>query len=281
MTNLFKILTDLYVYRNKELEAIFRDYRRQQPADNSHSNMISYMTMFPSNRNEAREQIRSIINHSDNEARVASIINSSLTKDGQTKLFTHLLNNAGRPIEELIADFESGKEDLMTLFTGVPHWRVVVDEARQSAVECQKKTEGRYDIYLYNPNTEERRLIDFPSVDSKIIYLWFLIHPQTVFTTITLRQNIDNISKLMRIAFFSSSDEMATRLKAPKKEGENRDGFEKFWLDHKGKANKAVRDALDGADMPEWYTIGDRNDTALSLPHSCIDLPHNNQLSMI
>ena len=136
---------------------------------------------------------------------------------------------------------------------------------------------GRYDVFLQQSSTNERELIDFPTKESKIIYLWMLVHTRQELSRRDIIMSMEEIYRICDLCYYGTYFELREKINA--KELKNgRDGFDQFWLQHKPKANASVLLALDKQDIAEWYTIEydkKKEVSSLSLPVNFISLPES------
>ena len=147
----------------------------------------------------------------------------------------------------------------------------------QKKVGTRMNNMGRYDVFLQQSSTNERELIDLPTKESKIIYLWMLVHTRQELGRRDIIMGMEEIYRICDLCYYGTYFELREKINA--KELKNgRDGFDQFWLQHKPKANASVLLALDKQDIAEWYTIEydkKKEVSSLSLPEHFISLPES------
>lgn len=136
---------------------------------------------------------------------------------------------------------------------------------------------GRYDVFLQQSSTNERELIDFPTKESKIIYLWMLVHTRQELSRRDIIMGMEEIYRICDLCYYGKYYELIEKINANEVKN-GRDGFDQFWLQHKPKANAGILLALGKQDIAEWYTIEydkKKEVSSLSLPEHFISLPES------
>ena len=136
---------------------------------------------------------------------------------------------------------------------------------------------GRYDVFLQQSSTNERELIDFPTKESKIIYLWMLVHTRQELGRRDIIMGMEEIYRICDLCYYGKYYELIEKINANEVKN-GRDGFDQFWLQHKPKANAGILLALGKQDIAEWYTIEydkKKEVSSLSLPVNFISLPES------
>lgn len=209
-------------------------------------------------------------------------LQSELTMEGTMRLLQLLADNTRKQSDdELVEAFTTPMELVPALFTGVPLYNIVVEDARPLGKDCkttEEKREGRYDIYLEKVATNERFKIPFETKESKALYLWFLQHPATEYKYTSIKKEMENISEVFDKCYYCNNNTLEPKIKnkdvVVNKRG--RTGFDEFWLQAKPKVNRAVTTVLGERDIEDWYIINtDRRgeNWSLSLPKDYINLP--------
>lgn len=208
-------------------------------------------------------------------------IEKILQQGGVAKLM-YLLYKKGKENDDewIVNEFLSPIEKIQSLFRGTPLFKVEVVDARPN---MQKKTGtrmnkmGRYDVYLQNASTNERKLIDFPTKEAKVIYLWMLLHTRQELRRREIIMSMEEIYHICELCYYGMYFELREKINANEVKN-GRDGFNQFWLQHKPKANASVLLALGKQDIEEWYTIEydkKKEVSSLSLPVNFISLPES------
>ena len=147
----------------------------------------------------------------------------------------------------------------------------------QKKVGTRMNKMGRYDVYLQNASTKERKLIDFPTKEAKVIYLWMLLHTRQELKRSEIIKSMEEIYRICELSYYGTYFELREKINANEVKN-GRDGFDQFWLQHKPKANASVLLALGKQDIEEWYTIEydkKKEVSSLSLPVNFISLPES------
>lgn len=208
-------------------------------------------------------------------------IEKILQQGGVAKLM-YLLYKKGKENDDewIVNEFLSPIEKIQSLFRGMPLFKVEVVDARpnkEKKVGTRMNNMGRYDVFLQNVSTNERILIDFPTKESKIIYLWMLLHTRQELKRREIIMSMEEIYYICELCYYGTYFELREKING--KEVKNgRDGFDQFWLQHKPKANASVLYALGKQDIAEWYTIEydkKKEVSSLSLPDNFISLPES------
>ena len=210
-----------------------------------------------------------------------SAIAGILQPEGIAKLM-HLLYEKGKENDDewVMNEFLTPIEKLQSLFRGMPLFKVEVVDARpnmQKKVGTRMNNMGRYDVFLQQSSTNERKLIDFPTKEAKIIYLWMLVHTRQELSRRDIIMSIEEIYRICDLCYYGKYYELIEKINANEVKN-GRDGFDQFWLQHKPKANAGILLALDKQDIEEWYTIEydkKKEVSSLSLPEHFISLPES------
>lgn len=194
----------------------------------------------------------------------------------------YLLYKKGKENDDewIVNEFLSPIEKIQSLFRGTPLFKVEVVDARpnkEKKVGTRMNNMGRYDVFLQNASTNECILIDFPTKESKIIYLWMLLHTRQELKRSEIIKSMEELFRICELCYYGTYFELREKING--KEMKNgRDGFDQFWLQHKPKANASVQYALGKKDNAEWYTIEydkKKEVSSLSLPDNFISLPES------
>ena len=275
---LYTVLTKLIQQKDPELFNIVKTYDRQeeQMRRNSYNRSGGSSTGWMSfqkiqepiivDRNIAQENLQKLmeifasknLRASEKYVRMHKI----LSNNGVAKLLAVLLSKCNK--EEILAELTE-EEIVPYLFQGAPNFKVVVKDSRKNSYDGEKKTDGKYDIYLEDLSDGVQYRIHFSTCYAKTIYLWFLLNPGKDFTLNTLRNHKSEFVDIYVHAFGGSRESCHQDL-YDEHEKNGRDGFTRFWYDHKPKANNAIREALNGMDKEDWYIIGGKEKSFLNLP---------------
>lgn len=208
-------------------------------------------------------------------------IEKILQQGGVAKLM-YLLYKKGKENDDewIVNEFLSPIEKIQSLFRGTPLFKVEVVDARpnkEKKVGTRMNNMGRYDVFLQNASTNECILIDFPTKESKIIYLWMLLHTRQELKRREIITSMEEIYRICELSYYGTYFELREKINANEVKN-GRDGFDQFWLQHKPKANASVLLALGKQDIEEWYTIEydkKKEVSSLSLPDYFISLPES------
>lgn len=194
----------------------------------------------------------------------------------------YLLYKKGKENDDewIVNEFLSPIEKIQSLFRGAPLFKVEVVDARpnkEKKVGTRMNNMGRYDVFLQNASTNERILIDFPTKESKIIYLWMLLHTRQELKRSEIIKSMEELFRICELCYYGTYFELREKING-KEMKNDRDGFDQFWLQHKPKANASILLALGKQDNAEWYTIEydkKKEVSSLSLPDNFISLPES------
>ena len=230
---------------------------------------------------EKMENVLNIISGNGDFSVKYDAIEKILQQGGVAKLM-YLLYKKGKENDDewIVNEFLSPIEKIQSLFRGTPLFKVEVVEARpnkEKKVGTRMNNMGRYDVFLQNASTNECILIDFPTKESKIIYLWMLLHTRQELKRSEIIKSMEELFRICELCYYGTYFELRDKING--KEMKNgRDGFDQFWLQHKPKANASVQYALGKQDIAEWYTIEydkKKEVSSISLPDNFISLPES------
>lgn len=256
-----------------------------RPATNCDSLQVTELLQVEqTHAEEAKEKIRNVLNNISGKGDFFgkySAIAGILQPGGIAKLM-HLLYEKGKENDDewVMNEFLTPIEKLQSLFRGMPLFKVEVVDARpnmQKKVGTRMNNMGRYDVFLQQSSTNERKLIDFPTKEAKIIYLWMLVHTRQELSRRDIIMSIEEIYRICDLCYYGKYYELIEKINANEVKN-GRDGFDQFWLQHKPKANAGVLLALGKQDIEEWYTIEydkKKEVSSLSLPENFISLPES------
>ena len=277
--NIYTTLLDLIRQNNTELLSIIS--RRLKSSDDD-LQLTKLLEVEQTSAEEAMGKIHyvlDIISGNGDFFGKYNAIENILQQGGVAKLM-HLLYNKGKENydEWIVNEFISPIEKLQTLFRGMPLFRVEVVDARpnmQKKIGTRMNNAGRYDVFLQKGSTNERELINFPTKEAKIIYLWMLVHTRQEIKRWEIIMSMEEIYHICELCYYGTYFELRDKING--KEMKNgRDGFDQFWLQHKPKANASIQLALGKQDIAEWYTIEydkKKEVSSISLPDNFISLP--------
>ena len=279
--NIYTTMSDLIRQNNPDLLSIIPC--RLKSNDES-LQVIELLQVEETDKEVAKEKMENVLNIISSNGDFFgkySAIEKILQQGGIAKLM-HLLYNKGKENNDewVVNEFLSPIEKLQSLFRGMPLFKVKVVDARPN---IQKKTGtrmnkmGRYDVYLQNASTKERKLIDFPTKEAKVIYLWMLLHTRQELRRREIIMSMEEIYRICELSYYGTYFELREKINANEVKN-GRDGFDQFWLQHKPKANASVLLALGKQDIEEWYTIEydkKKEVSSLSLPVNFISLPES------
>lgn len=281
ISNIYTTLLDLIRQNNTELLSIIS--RRLKSSDDD-LQLTKLLEVEQTSAEEAMGKIHyvlDIISGNGDFSVKYDAIEKILQQGGVAKLM-YLLYKKGKENNDewVVNEFLSPIEKLQSLFRGMPLFKVEVVDARPN---MQKKTGtrmnnmGRYDVYLQNASTNERKLIDFPTKEAKVIYLWMLLHTRQELRRREIIMSMEEIYRICELSYYGTYFELREKINANEVKN-GRDGFDQFWLQHKPKTNASVLLALGKQDIEEWYTIEydkKKEVSSLSLPDNFISLPES------
>ena len=277
--NIYTTLLDLIRQNNTELLSII-SRRLKSSADDLQ--LTKLLEVEQTSTEEAMGKIHNvldIISGNGDFFGKYNAIENILQQGGVAKLM-HLLYIKGKENDDewIVNEFISPIEKLQTLFRGMPLFRVEVVDARpnmQKKIGTRMNNAGRYDVFLQKGSTNERELINFPTKEAKIIYLWMLVHTRQEIKRWEIIMSMEEIYHICELCYYGTYFELREKING--KEMKNgRDGFDQFWLQHKPKANASILLALGKQDIAEWYTIEydkKKEVSSISLPDNFISLP--------
>lgn len=278
ISNIYTTLLDLIRQNNTELLSIIS--RRLKSSDDD-LQLTKLLEVEQTSAEEAMGKIHyvlDIISGNGDFSVKYDAIEKILQQGGVAKLM-YLLYKKGKENDDewIVNEFLSPIEKIQSLFRGMPLFKVEVVDARpnkEKKVGTRMNNMGRYDVFLQNASTNERILIDFPTKEAKIIYLWMLVHTRQEIKRREIIMSMEEIYYICELCYYGTYFELREKING--KEMKNgRDGFDQFWLQHKPKANASVQYALGKQDIAEWYTIEydkKKEVSSLSLPDNFISL---------
>lgn len=281
ISNIYTTLLDLIRQNNTELLSIIS--RRLKSSDDD-LQLTKLLEVEQTSAEEAMGKIHyvlDIISGNGDFSVKYDAIEKILQQGGVAKLM-YLLYKKGKENDDewIVNEFLSPIEKIQSLFRGMPLFKVEVVDARpnkEKKVGTRMNNMGRYDVFLQNASTNERILIDFPTKEAKIIYLWMLVHTRQEIKRREIIMSMEEIYYICELCYYGTYFELREKING--KEMKNgRDGFDQFWLQHKPKANASVQYALGKQDIAEWYTIEydkKKEVSSLSLPDNFISLPES------
>lgn len=281
ISNIYTTLLDLIRQNNTELLSIIS--RRLKSSDDD-LQLTKLLEVEQTSAEEAMGKIHyvlDIISGNGDFSVKYDAIEKILQQGGVAKLM-YLLYKKGKENDDewIVNEFLSPIEKIQSLFRGMPLFKVEVVDARpnkEKKVGTRMNNMGRYDVFLQNASTNERILIDFPTKEAKIIYLWMLVHTRQEIKRREIIMSMEEIYYICELCYYGTYFELREKING--KEMKNgRDGFDQFWLQHKPKANASVQYALGKQDIAEWYTIEydkKKEVSSISLPDNFISLPES------
>lgn len=281
ISNIYTTLLDLIRQNNTELLSIIS--RRLKSSDDD-LQLTKLLEVEQTSAEEAMGKIHyvlDIISGNGDFSVKYDAIEKILQQGGVAKLM-YLLYKKGKENDDewIVNEFLSPIEKIQSLFRGMPLFKVEVVDARpnkEKKVGTRMNNMGRYDVFLQKASTNERILIDFPTKEAKIIYLWMLVHTRQEIKRREIIMSMEEIYYICELCYYGTYFELREKING--KEMKNgRDGFDQFWLQHKPKANASVQYALGKQDIAEWYTIEydkKKEVSSISLPDNFISLPES------
>ena len=279
--NIYTTLLDLIRQNNTELLSIIS---RRLKSNDDGLQLTKLLEVEQTSTEEAMGKIHNvldIISGNGDFFGKYNAIENILQQGGVAKLM-HLLYIKGKENDDewIVNEFISPIEKLQTLFRGMPLFRVEVVDARpnmQKKIGTRMNNAGRYDVFLQKESTNERELINFPTKEANIIYLWMLVHTRQEIKRWEIIMSMEEIYHICELCYYGTYFELRDKING--KEMKNgRDGFDQFWLQHKPKANASIQLALGKQDIAEWYTIEydkKKDVSSLSLPINFISIPES------
>ena len=256
--NIYTTLLDLIRQNNTELLSIIS---RRLKSNDDDLQLTKFLEVEQTSAEEAMGKIHNILDiisgNGDFFGKYNAIENI-LQQGGVAKLM-HLLYIKGKENDDdwIVNEFISPIEKLQTLFRGMPLFRVEVVDARpnmQKKIGTRMSNMGRYDVFLQKGSTNERELINFPTKEAKIIYLWMLVHTRQELSRRDIIMGMEEIYRICDLCYYGKYYELIEKINANEVKN-GRDGFGQCWLQHKPKANAGILLALGKQDIAEWYTI--------------------------
>ena len=279
--NIYTTMSDLIRQNNPDLLSIIPC--RLKSNDES-LQVIELLQVEETDKEVAKEKMENVLNIISGNGDFSvkyDAIEKILQQGGVAKLM-YLLYKKGKENDDewIVNEFLSPIEKIQSLFRGMPLFKVEVVDARpnkEKKVGTRMNNMGRYDVFLQNASTNERILIDFPTKESKIIYLWMLLHTRQELKRSEIIKSMEELFRICELCYYGTYFELRDKING--KEMKNgRDGFDQFWLQHKPKANASVQYALGKQDIAEWYTIEydkKKEVSSISLPDNFISLPES------
>ena len=279
--NIYTTMSDLIRQNNPDLLSIIPC--RLKSNDES-LQVIELLQVEETDKEVAKEKMENVLNIISGNGDFSvkyDAIEKILQQGGVAKLM-YLLYKKGKENDDewIVNEFLSPIEKIQSLFRGTPLFKVEVVDARpnkEKKVGTRMNNMGRYDVFLQNASTNERILIDFPTKESKIIYLWMLLHTRQELKRSEIIKSMEELFRICELCYYGTYFELRDKING--KEMKNgRDGFDQFWLQHKPKANASVQYALGKQDNAEWYTIEydkKKEVSSISLPDNFISLPES------
>ena len=276
--NIYTTMSDLIRQNNPDLLSIIPC--RLKSNDES-LQVIELLQVEETDKEVAKEKMENVLNIISGNGDFSvkyDAIEKILQQGGVAKLM-YLLYKKGKENDDewIVNEFLSPIEKIQSLFRGTPLFKVEVVDARpnkEKKVGTRMNNMGRYDVFLQNASTNERILIDFPTKESKIIYLWMLLHTRQELKRSEIIKSMEELFRICELCYYGTYFELREKING--KEMKNgRDGFDQFWLQHKPKANASILLALGKQDIEEWYTIEydkKKEVSSLSLPDNFISL---------
>lgn len=279
--NIYTTMSDLIRQNNPDLLSIIPC--RLKSNDES-LQVIELLQVEETDKEVAKEKMENVLNIISGNGDFSvkyDAIEKILQQGGVAKLM-YLLYKKGKENDDewIVNEFLSPIEKIQSLFRGTPLFKVEVVDARpnkEKKVGTRMNNMGRYDVFLQNASTNECILIDFPTKESKIIYLWMLLHTRQELKRSEIIKSMEELFRICELCYYGTYFELRDKING--KEMKNgRDGFDQFWLQHKPKANASVQYALGKQDIAEWYTIEydkKKEVSSISLPDNFISLPES------
>ena len=279
--NIYTTMSDLIRQNNPDLLSIIPC--RLKSNDES-LQVIELLQVEETDKEVAKEKMENVLNIISGNGDFSvkyDAIEKILQQGGVAKLM-YLLYKKGKENDDewIVNEFLSPIEKIQSLFRGTPLFKVEVVDARpnkEKKVGTRMNNMGRYDVFLQNASTNERILIDFPTKESKIIYLWMLLHTRQELKRSEIIKSMEELFRICELCYYGTYFELREKING-KEMKNDRDGFAQFWLQHKPKANASVQYALGKQDNAEWYTIEydkKKEVSSLSLPDNFISLPES------
>lgn len=143
-------------------------------------------------------------------------IEKILQQGGVAKLM-YLLYKKGKENDDewIVNEFLSPIEKIQSLFRGTPLFKVEVVDARpnkEKKVGTRMNNMGRYDVFLQNASTNECILIDFPTKESKIIYLWMLLHTRQELKRSEIIKSMEELFRICELCYYGTYFELRDKI---------------------------------------------------------------------
>lgn len=274
----------LHLARNKDtdlMSALESEEEIPETFDEPLGMSLGYIVMQPvSTVNEATLKIKKMMHVFESQTLSdhdkMKQMKEILSYQGMVKFIEVLLKSADLTAEQVSSDMIANVV-LGELFNGAPHFRIkVVDERQYSPSNPKCKSEGRYDVYLESVSTNESWKVEFGEKYSKVLYLWFLLHPCKDYSQLDLYRNVEGIARIYKACYYEGYDEVKTKLEKNEKNAAVGEEFTKWWRQYHSKAYTPVLDQLKKRDREDWYKIvTESSKSSLSLPPEYIELPES------
>ena len=143
-------------------------------------------------------------------------IEKILQQGGVAKLMYLLYKKGKENYDEwIVNEFLSPIEKIQSLFRGMPLFKVEVVDARpnkEKKVGTRMNNMGRYDVFLQNASTNERILIDFPTKESKIIYLWMLLNARQELKRSEIIKSKEELFRICELCYYGTYFELREKI---------------------------------------------------------------------
>lgn len=206
ISNIYTTLLDLIRQNNTELLSIIS--RRLKSSDDD-LQLTKLLEVEQTSAEEAMGKIHyvlDIISGNGDFSVKYDAIEKILQQGGVAKLM-YLLYKKGKENDDewIVNEFLSPIEKIQSLFRGMPLFKVEVVDARpnkEKKVGTRMNNMGRYDVFLQNASTNERILIDFPTKESKIIYLWMLLHTRQELKRSEIIKSMEELFRICELCYY-------------------------------------------------------------------------------
>lgn len=201
------ILSRLVTQRDTRTMSVIMEHVRKLPPgpfDNlKHFENYDEQSEFDTGNFRLDYLLEQLIRGNGDYQMMGALLRQNLSQDGYDKLFKILMSHIAATPEclQVIKGEFMDEAEVSALFAGEPCAKVIV---RESTKEDLAK-EGRYTIFIRFRNGDEVP-IRFNMRPSKVIYLFFLLHPRLLYSRVQLSQDARIFTNLFALLYPSDTD---------------------------------------------------------------------------
>jgi len=198
-----------------------------------------------------RDILTEISNGESNLDEINQVFKKYLNPRGIDQLNVYLLRNGGVSednIDKLTEEFSKTIQDKEALLVGQPAYRIKVVELDGDNVS---NSEGYWSIYLVPRSGGQEILVQMPKV-AKAVYIWFLLNPRI---EIEAKKTPSAFGREVVSLYGDLFETLDAQYRNLVKNMSNDSGVASIMQKQSGAANDAIKQALNGSDIPDWYVI--------------------------